>query len=201
MEMENGLYVIGAIAVLWFVARSGFGQKGRSSGLLGMFKREKALPRIGMGPEALKTLLDDLKSMEAQDACLRGLILAGPFAAKTAKADSIVTCIALCTDMERYTGRNWLARFPYIARGHLVQDFKSDAIEGGILHHLRLRGAPPLALYVVEPALAKPPAMIMARLQEGAIALATGTSDAKTALARWQNSDDASDSSHKGEPS
>lgn len=195
MDFSSGVMILAGVSVLWMVMRFGYGPKMGGASLASMFKREKAQPKPGMGAEALTTLLDDCRRMVAEDSALRGMILAGPFATRKGKADTLVTLIFLTKEVERYASKDWFARWPYIARGHLVMEHKAEQSAGMWLHHLTLRGAPPLLFAFLDHASAKPPSALRNALTQGAQALDTATPDAKAALARWRDEP----ASHQGD--
>ena len=185
MSLSNPLLLVGGIILIWFVARFGFGRRYGAPSFGGMFAREARMVEHGLGPEALRTLLDDFRSLVAADNGLRGLILAGPFASHQGSARSGATVIALSTDAPAYAGRGWFARWPYINRGHLVISHAESAVSDAILHRLTLRGAPELVVMFLDIDAAEPPVEIAAALAQGAIVVETGTSDAKALLERW----------------
>lgn len=185
MELSSPLMLIGGVLLIWLVARFGFGRRYGAPSLGGMFRREARMAEHGLGPEALRTLLDDFRTLVAGDNALRGLILAGPFASHQGRADSVITILALSADVPAYTGRSWFARWPYINRGHLVMSHQESAAPDAITHRLTLRGAPALAVIFLGANAAEPPPEAGAALTQGAIAVETGTPDARLILERW----------------
>ena len=63
MGISSPLLLVGGIILIWLVARFGFGKRYGGPSLGGMFTREAAMAQHGLGPAALRTLLDDFKTM------------------------------------------------------------------------------------------------------------------------------------------
>lgn len=185
MSLSNPLLLIGGIILIWFVARFSFGQRFGAPSIGGMFRREASMEKHGLGPTALRTMLDDFKTLVKGDNALRGLILAGPFASHQGATQADVTMIVLSNDIAAYAGRSWFARWPYINRGHLVRSHEESATPHAILHRLALRGAPALVVVFLDIAASHPPEEIADALQQGAIVAETGTPDAKIILEKW----------------
>ncbi|MFY8155242.1 MAG: hypothetical protein ACOVLI_00065, partial [Rhabdaerophilum sp.] len=57
-------------------------------------------------------------------------------------------------------------------------------VPGGLIHHLTLRGAPPVVLAFIEAHAPLPPALEPA-LEQGATHIDIGTGDAEALLNRW----------------
>lgn len=186
MSLTNGLFLLLAIGLVWLVARQQLAKRTGQSGFMAMFRREAPMRLGGMGREALESLLEDTRHLVGADAALRGLVLAGPFAVKLGSTHSIVTLVLLTREIDPYLGDDWLARWPYLSRGHGVSQHRIERSEGAVRHQLTLRGAPPIDVHFV-PASAEtvPPALATA-FREGAIAIETGTPDGRTALERWR---------------
>lgn len=185
MSTEAVLFIVLAIAALWLMARWQSGPKGRRGLSLGLFRREKRETVPGLGPQAIRTLIDDTIAFVRKEPGLAGLVLAGSFAAETGKADSTVVFIVPAADLAPYAGRDWLARWPYPARGHVVQQFQSASADGVTSQRFVLRGAPPITIHFVDAAREAAPPALAEALAEGAMALETGTSAAKALVARW----------------
>lgn len=185
MDLDTGLMIMGGIAVIWFVTRFLYGPKGKSGGLSSMFRREAAETVPGIGIEALRSMVDDLATLVRNTQSLRGLVIAGPFAARKADATSSVTAILLSTDLDGQHEPLALAGWPYPARGHEIRSRRVEQGEGYVLHHLTLRGAPPVEIAFVKADLPAAPTPLRAALEAGAFCHDIGTQDADIILARW----------------
>lgn len=151
---ENAHYLLIAILGIWFALRfilapGSKGPGGKRSGLAAMFRRERPVETGGLGQGAISTLLADSKAFAQARPDLRGLVLAGPFAAGTARPDSPVTLVFLAEDPARYALPTALEGWGYPARGHAVLGYDVRTEPWGARHELRLRGAPPLILAFV----------------------------------------------------
>ncbi|MCU0820131.1 MAG: hypothetical protein MUF11_12665 [Beijerinckiaceae bacterium] len=184
IDFDTGLMILAGIAGLWFTTRFLYRPKGSSGGLGSMFKREVAETVPGIGLEALRSLTDDLTAFTRNETALRGVILAGPFVAKSANAASDVTAILVSNDLAGQDEAAYLRRWPYIRRGHDIRDQRLERVPGGIIHHLVLRGAPPVVLTFIKGEAAMPPQLEPA-LKQGATFIDIGTGDAEALLARW----------------
>jgi hypothetical protein len=187
MNIDAALYIVAAIAILWFGTRMLLGKRAPRSSLAQMFTREKPLPRVGIGADAIRTLITDTQSFAQGERAIRGLILAGPFAAKAAKPDDEVTFVLLADDLADYRETLWRARWPYPQRGHFYRDHRIEEAGEALIHRINLRGAPPIALHFVPVEAASPSAATAQALKRGAKPLETGTDAARRALARWNN--------------
>lgn len=184
IDFNSALLILAGIAGLWFATRFLYRPKGSSGGLGGMFRREMAETAPGIGLEALRSLSDDLVSFARNEVALRGIILAGPFVAKQADATSDVTAILISNDLTGQDDAAYLRRWPYIRRGHDLRDQRVERVPGGLIHHLTLRGAPPVVLAFIEAHAPLPPALEPA-LEQGATHIDIGTGDAEALLNRW----------------
>jgi hypothetical protein len=145
---QNAIYLMLGVAGLWFMARFVIAPRRGAPGLSALFGRETAAPVIGLGKEAIASLLDDTRTFIVRELHLRGLVLAGPFVTKSADSDSTVTLIALADDIGPYASADWLTRWPYSTRGHHVIEHRIEPETLGVTHYLTLRGAPPVAFRV-----------------------------------------------------
>ena len=187
MTAQTGLFLVLAIAVLWFGSRLAIGGRGSTRGrLAAMFRREKPVIAAGLGPDALQTMIGDIEMLVQRNSALRGAILAGRFAAGLGRPDDPAIFILLARDPQAFSGRDWLGGWPYIARGHLVQNHDIVPEDGGIVHRFSLRGAPPIECHVVAEDLAEPLLASRPFLAEGAKLLASTTGAGSKVLARWR---------------
>ncbi|MCZ8375361.1 MAG: hypothetical protein O9342_08305 [Beijerinckiaceae bacterium] len=143
---DNAHYLLLAVIGFWFAARF-LVMPGRSrSGLAGMFRREAPVREGGLDQAAIRTLVEDSRAFARERPDLRGLLLAGRFAAGTAGPDSTVFLIFLAETPPAYAGRDTLSAWLYPARGHTIVSAKVSVEDGAVLHRLTLRGAPPVTL-------------------------------------------------------
>lgn len=164
---QNAIFLLVAIAGFWFTVRFVVAPRRGAPGLGAMFSREAATPRIGLGREAIASLLADTRQFAIGEPGIRGLLLAGAYAAKEAEPTSPVVLVALADDPQRYRGEEWLERWSYLKRGHDVQS-RDETEEGGIVRHaFRLRGAPPVEFHFLKPQDAKPPEALDEAFGEG----------------------------------
>lgn len=184
MNMDQGLMLLAGVAGIWLAMRFLYRPKSAAGGFLRMFRREPAIAVPGIGIEALRSMIDDLETLVKNTGSLRGLIIAGPFAARKADATSHVTAVLLSTDLAGQDGPLALAGWPYPARGHEIRERKVETGEGYALHRLTLRGAPPVELAFVLIGSKLPPVLADA-LSEGALARDIGTNEAEIQLGRW----------------
>lgn len=185
MDIDQGLMLLAGVAGIWLAMRFLYRPKTASGGFLAMFRREPAIAVPGIGIEALRSMVDDLETLVRSTESLRGLILAGPFAARKADATSHVTAILLSTDLAGQDSPLALAGWPYPARGHEIRERAVESGEGYALHRLTMRGAPPVELAFVLIGAKLPPVLAEA-LSEGALARDIGTSEADLQLRRWE---------------
>ncbi len=167
LSIQNAFLLLAAVAGLWFAARFVIGPRRGAPSLRQMFTREKASPRDGIGKEALTTLIEEARKFAVGEPGIRGLILAGPFAAKAASARSKVTLIALCEEPRHYADAGWMARWAYPARGHPVIDHAIEDHADGLRHQITLRGAPPLVVHFERLDRLAAPAAVHQALLEG----------------------------------
>ena len=185
IDVNSGLMILAGMAGLWFVTRFLYRPKGVSrGGLRGMFVREIAEKAPGIGLEALRSFTEDLVAFARNETALRGVILAGPFVARQANAASEVTAILVTTDLAGQDEAAYLRRWPYIRRGHEIREARFERVPGGLIHHLSLRGAPPVVLAFMAADAPMPPALEPA-LKQGAAIHDIGTGDAEALLFRW----------------
>lgn len=184
MDINQGLMLLAGVAGIWLAMRFLYRPKAAASGFMTMFRREPAIAVPGIGIEALRSMVDDLETLVRNTGSLRGLILAGPFAARKADAASHVTAILLSTDLAGQDGPLALAGWPYPARGHDIRERAVETGEGYALHRLTMRGAPPVELAFVLIGAKLPPVLAEA-LSQGALARDIGTSEAELQLRRW----------------
>ncbi len=185
IDFNSGLLILAGIAGLWFTTRFLYRPKGASGGgLRSMFTREIAEIVPGIGLEALRSMSDDLASFARNETALRGVILAGPFVARQANSASDVTAILISNDLTGQDEAAYLRRWPYIRRGHDIRDQRLERVPGGLIHHLTLRGAPPVVLAFITAEASLPPPLESA-LKQGATFIDIGTGDAEALLTRW----------------
>ena len=72
-SFDNALLLLMGIGGLWFVARFVVGPKRGAPGLKAMFSREPPLQSLGIGKDAIRTLLEDTRAFIVGAADLRGL--------------------------------------------------------------------------------------------------------------------------------
>jgi len=184
MDIDQGLMLLAGVAGIWLAMRFLYRPKTGSGGFMAMFRREPAMTVPGIGIEALRSMVDDLETLVRGTESLRGLILAGPFAARKADATSHVTAILLSTDLSGQDGPLALAGWPYPARGHEIRERAVETGEGYALHRLTMRGAPSVELAFVLIGAKQPPVLAEA-LTQGALARDIGTNEAELQLKRW----------------
>lgn len=185
ISLDNAFLLLIAVAGFWFTARFLIGPKRGAPGLKAMFGREKPVPLMGIGKDAIATLLADSRKFVVSAPDLRGLILAGPFAVEAAGSRSTVTLVILSEDVAPYAGKEWLARWPYPARGHVITDHRIDHDAAGAIHRMTLRGSPPLEVHFVRVSqLDVPPALHQA-LAEGAESIDDPAGLAEKLRQRW----------------
>jgi hypothetical protein len=188
MPISQVLLMLGGVAVIWAVMRFVIAPKTGSPSIGGMFKREAALPAIGMGREAIKTLVDDASAFVAIELSLRGLVLAGPFASKLGLPSSVISLVFFTDDLSQYQDREWLGRWGYPAKDHRVEDYHRTDGENHIIHHLGLRGAPPVMAWFVEipTHVAAPPDTLRPALIEGMSIISDPTGQVSTIIRNWR---------------
>lgn len=170
-SLNNPLLLLAGIAGIWFTMRFIVGPKRGAPGLSALFRRETAAQIKGMGRKAIATVIEDTRQFVVAAADLRGLVLAGPFAVRTATPTSAVVLIVFCEDISGYADKGWLARWAYPARGHLITGHDIEQTPPGILHRIRLRGAPPLELHFVRLDGIDPPKALLPALAEGSVTI------------------------------
>lgn len=185
MNVDQGLMLLAGVAGLWLAMRFLYRPKAAAGGLLRMFRREPVRPVPGIGIEALRSMVADFEALVRNTESLRGLMIAGPFAARRADSASTVTAILLSTDLSGQEGPLALSGWPYPARGHEIRERKVEQGEGYVLHRLTLRGAPPVDIAFVRLGAPLPP-VLAGPLSEGVLVRDIGLSEAETQLARWK---------------
>ena len=183
---DNALMLILAVAGFWFTARFLVGPKRGAPGLGIFFRRERAVRHAGLGKEAIATLIEDTRQMVLAAPDLRGLVLAGPFAVQAATSQSAVSFMILCEAIEPYSGKVWLARWNYPARGHAILEHRIVAGAMEALHLLNLRGSPPIRLHFVRMDSLAPPPTLIAAMREGAATLDDPSGLAEKLRIHWR---------------
>jgi hypothetical protein len=186
LTSEGPLAIMAGMAVLWFLARS---FKTGPSRFSGMFRREAKLPKIGVGKEAIASLLKDMQDFIANEPGLRSLVLMGEFAGNIADVRSEVILVTFCASPESYADPLWRARWAYLARGHFVLDHKVEQGEGFVVHKMRLRGAPEIRFLVLSPEhfALKPPGSLRAALVHPTILIEDQTGIALAIVKAWRH--------------
>ncbi len=164
---DNAHYLLLAVIGFWFTARF-LVMPGRGrGGLAGMFKRESPVKEAGLDADAIRTMVDDSRAFARQRPDVRGLLLAGDFAAGTAQPRSTVVLVFLAEAAAAFEKPEDIAGWPYTTRDHPVLSHEVTLGEqGAVLHRLSLRGAPPvtLAFIPVDDAVLPPSLEAAARL-------------------------------------
>ncbi len=164
---QNAIFLLVAVAGFWFTVRFVVAPRRGAPGLGAMFSRETATPKIGLGREAIASLLADTRQFAIGESGIRGLLLAGAYAAKEAEPSSPVVLVALADDPQLYRGEDWLTRWSYLKRGHDVHS-RNEAEDGGIVRQqFRLRGAPPIDFHFLKSQDAKLPEALDEAFAEG----------------------------------
>lgn len=184
--LDNTFLLLLGAAGVWFVLRFVLGPRRGAPSLASFFRREAAESVDGLGTKAIATLLADMRGFVAGEESLRGLLLAGPFAARQGKRASLVTFIALGPAPERYAEPDWLLRWAYPARGHKILTQESETAPGLVSHHLTLRGAPPVVVHFVAYDSPELPAPLRAAFAEGASVIEDPTGLAERLRRRWE---------------
>lgn len=164
---DNPVALVGAIAVIWFALRFLVAPKRGAPGLRGMFAREKPAVIEGMGRAAIGTLVEEMRCFALAEPGLRGLILAGPFAARRADQRSVVTFILVAEDPAAYADSGWLTRWGYPAQDHPVLEAVPLPPEAGRGLTIRMRGAPIVIVHAVRFDQLDPPHGLAAALMAG----------------------------------
>lgn len=183
--IDHPIALIGVVAAFWFGLRFIVGPKRGAPGLNMFFAREQPVKLDGLGPAAITTLLETSRRFALAEPGLRGLILAGPFAAHEASAGSTVTLIFLAEAPEHYAGQDWVARWGYAEHGHPVLTIDTHAEDATIAHRLALRGAPPVTACFARMDRLEPPPRMQAALGQGAETLDDPTGLADKLRRRW----------------
>lgn len=185
LTATNVYWLLIAIVAFWAFMRFVVAPKRGAPGLRSLFGREPPLALEGVGREAIATLIADTEKFCLHRADLRGLALAGPFAAKKADAHSTVTLLLFCDDPAKYAGEDWFAFWPYPGRGHVVQGHHIEMRPTEVQHRFRLRGAPPLSLHFVRFEAIEAPESLHAVLVEGAETLTDPAGRVEEIVRRW----------------
>jgi hypothetical protein len=146
---ENAPYLLLAVVGFWFAARFLVMPGRKGSGLAAMFRREAPVREAGLDQAAIRTLVEDSRTFARQRPDIRGLLLAGDFAAGTARPDSSVVLVFLTDNPGVLSGKAGLSGWSYPERGHAVVTHDVSTEDGAVLHRLVLRGAPPVMLAFV----------------------------------------------------
>ncbi|HRE22307.1 MAG TPA: hypothetical protein PKW21_14930 [Rhabdaerophilum sp.] len=147
---KNAIFLLVAVAGFWFTVRFVVAPRRGTPGLGALFRRETALPKIGLGREAIASLLADTRQFAIGEPGIRGLLLGGLYAAKEAEPSSPVVLVALADNPQTYRGDSWLDRWGYLKRGHEVLS-RDEAEENGVVcQQLTLRGAPPVEFHFLK---------------------------------------------------
>ncbi|KAF0231592.1 MAG: hypothetical protein FD175_500 [Beijerinckiaceae bacterium] len=166
-SLDNPLLLLAGIAGIWFTMRFIVGPKRGAPGLRVLFGREAPVQLKGMGREAIATVLEDTRQFVVASADLRGLVLAGPFAVRSATPTSAVVLVIFCDDISGYADKGWLDRWAYPARGHLITGHDTEQTPSGSTHRIRLRGAPQVELHFVRMDGIDPPKALAPALAKG----------------------------------
>lgn len=164
---QNAHYLLIAILGIWFAMRFVITPGGKRAGLAGMFRRERRVERGGLGEAAIRTLLQDSQHFASAAPDMRGLLLAGPFAAGQAQPDSTITLIFLAESTARFEQPEALSSWPYPARDHAILRHEVEASTEMALHRLGLHGAPPMVLAFVPAAGQALPASLKEAVGQG----------------------------------
>jgi hypothetical protein len=166
---DNAHYLLLAIIGVWFAARFLVMSRGgrRKGGLAALFRREGEVMTKGLGEPAIRTLLDDSRDFARGRPDLRGLVLAGPFAAGTASPKSRITLIFLAEAPSPYASPEALGTWAYPGRGHVVTADQIETDGDVVLRHLVLRGAPPVDLAFVPANATQVPAALVQAVTTG----------------------------------
>jgi hypothetical protein len=185
--LDNSFLLLLGAAAVWFVLRFILGPKRGAPSLGSFFRREPAEVVEGLGRKAIATLLEDTKAFVAGENALRGLLLAGPFATRSATITSPVTLVALCDAPESYAEPDWLMRWAYLARGHKVIQQAISREPGLVTHRLVLRGAPPVDVHFMQPDRAAPPEALEIALKSGLSVVEDPSGQAERLRRRWES--------------
>lgn len=186
--LDNTFLLLLGVAGVWVFLRFVVGPRRGAPSFGSLFRREAAPQMEGLGQKAIATLLADTRSFAIAEDALRGLLLAGPFAVRKARQDSLVVLVALCDAPERYSEAEWVLRWAYPARGHKVLSHKITRDEPGhVAHQLTLRGAPPVALHFVAVDRAGPPDALRAAVVEGFSLIEDPAGEAERLRRRWDS--------------
>ncbi len=185
--LDNSFLLLLGVAGIWFYLRFVIGPRRGGPSLRSFFRREARETVDGLGQKAIATLLADTRAFVTEEAALRGLILAGPFAARSARAGSLVTLIALSDAPQAYLGSDWLLRWAYPARGHKVLWQREEQAAGQVVQHLGLRGAPPLEIHFVTVDHAAPPENLLPALAFGTKVIDDPAGQAERLRRRWES--------------
>lgn len=185
---DNAHYLLLAIIGVWFAARflvmPGGGR--RRGGLAALFRREGAVIAKGLGEPAIRTLLDDCRDFARGQPDLRGLVLAGPFAAGTASPESPITLIFLAETTSPYAAPKALGAWAYPGRGHTVTADRVETDGDVVLRHMVLRGAPPVELAFVPANAATVPATLVQAVKIGVKPQEDPTGQAAALALAWR---------------
>jgi hypothetical protein len=187
ISLDNAFLLLIAVAGFWFTARFLIGPKRGAPGLKAMFGREKPVPLMGIGKDAIATLLADARQFVVAARDLRGLILAGPFVIEAAESRSTVTLVVLAEDVAPYAGKEWLIHWPYPERGHTITEHRIDHGAAETIHRLTLRGSPPIEIHFVSVNQLDVPRSLRTALAEGAESIDDPAGLAEKLRLRWSD--------------
>lgn len=185
LSLDNAFFLLIAIAGFWFMVRFVIAPKRGAPGLGAMFRREKPVRLEGLGKDAIATLIGDARAFVVGDMRLRGLVLAGPFAAVAAEPRSKVILIALADDADAYSGKEWLSRWAYPGRGHEILGHEVQAYVNGVGHRFTLRGSPPLEIHFVRFDCLHAPPLLRPDVAEGTETIDDPSGIAEKLRLRW----------------
>lgn len=185
--LDNSFLLLLGVAGVWFFMRFVLGPKRGGPTFASFFRREARETVEGLGQKAISTLVADTRALVVAEPGLRGLLLAGPFAARAGKMTSHVTFVLLTDAPEKYRDEEWLLRWAYPARGHKVVTQREAVEPGHVTHHLTLRGAPPVEMHFVAADRAAAPETLRAALRIGWSVLEDPTGQAERLRRRWEN--------------
>jgi len=168
---QNPLLLLVAVAGFWFMVRFVIAPRRGAPGLGALFRREAAAPKTGLGREAIASLLADSRQFSINEPGLRGLLLAGAFAAQQAEPSSPVVLIALADDPQAYRAADWLGRWPYPKRGHEVVSQEATATDAAVHHELTLKGAPPVSFHFLMSDASPTDAALEAAFEQGLVVI------------------------------
>jgi len=189
---DNAHYLLLAVIGFWFTARF-LVMPGRGrGGLAGLLKRESRVKEGGLDTAAIRTLVEDSRAFARQRPDIRGLLLAGEFAAGTAQPASTVVLVFLAERIADFAKPDDIAGWPYTTRGHPVLSHEANLVEHGVaLHRLSLRGAPPVLLAFLAVDGQALPASLEAAVRIGCLVLDDPSGRAQALRQAWREAPSA----------